>query len=1010
MPSTPPSITPSKFPSSYPSGQPSSQPSQQPSIEPCEVQGIITEVADPKSDPTNRFVELYFDQCQNYTIDSDLWLIRKPKTGTQLLVVPLKDKTTSSGGFITLCNSNSSVVYEPEKCDYNELVDAAIDDTIAIVRGDNPIQFDEVLDVYGDIFGGFNNSDIDISNGRAVRRTSVVEPKPLWDVDDWVFKEEASAMEMDPHQWWDPTIHLIITEIADPIDSTYSRSLQIIDLNIPRFVELYTIDEDMHGKAIEDDLMLVVFVSSELVPFWETAISLKNKTFNSEGFLVFCTNAQSQGDTDVFGGKCDYHLPVETSKIGPANSNGDDQIAIIQGSPSRYTIRDIFGVVGEDGTDTNHEFTNGRGVRKVTSPVPKYLWDAHDWFITKPVSIDQTDPGVWSSNYCDSDIVLTEIGDPRDEPEYRFVELYLDGCRSFTIERNLWLVTNNQNIRLRNLATSKEGFIVLGTGLTELAQVVPSGKFFTNTFGQDPIYVVETEIDEFINIDESTILDMYGNDTSDSDIFTGGRAVRKINATSPMREWNGDDWHVNTVRGEGDLDFIGLTFDEMDPFAWLPLEDDGLVRFNKIAIPLNENLALLQLQFDDEVNDEIFQTFWIAFGRNVESLLYHNLNDAGCSNPLPNANQEKTLNVCVHSVSNPAIMNSTCQCTFDITDYIIFPQEPLEEYYYAIFDEEISTLLPLERRLNSGKVRDSAIGCNRRRLTSTSGIIHHEITHGGSCQRRFKVAPNPIYTEREWDCRLNTTVVQSLDFNCAFNLFITEIVAGEFIELYTANLADCNIDDRKIFNERILSVMNENGDTCEVNLFNKTIPENGFLLLHVGELVCNNGTSVLNINGDEDFSIKEDTRIFDRFESNGNIFSRVVRVRSVSTPQQTYNEKYWINCTDASDKDPGNWGQEESCPTFGPSMNPSNEPSVVPSMSISPTNVPSLKPGKGKGKSEQVSSTVSPSWVSSSNPDVASIDIPAYRDLFSHAPSIAPTKKQTKNDRKIKKPWNIFGH
>ena len=38
---------------------------------------------------------------------------------------------------------------------------------------------------------------------------------------------------------------------------------------------------------------------------------------------------------------------------GPVDSNGDDQIAIIDGSSS---IIDIFGVPNEDGTHTCHEF------------------------------------------------------------------------------------------------------------------------------------------------------------------------------------------------------------------------------------------------------------------------------------------------------------------------------------------------------------------------------------------------------------------------------------------------------------------------------------------------------------------------------------------------------------------------------------------------------------------------------------------------------------------------------
>ena len=45
---------------------------------------------------------------------------------------------------------------------------------------------------------------------------------------------------------------------------------------------------------------------------------------------------------------------------GPADSNGDDNIALlgIDGS-----IIDMFGVPGEDGTGTGHEFEDGRAER-----------------------------------------------------------------------------------------------------------------------------------------------------------------------------------------------------------------------------------------------------------------------------------------------------------------------------------------------------------------------------------------------------------------------------------------------------------------------------------------------------------------------------------------------------------------------------------------------------------------------------------------------------------------------
>ena len=53
---------------------------------------------------------------------------------------------------------------------------------------------------------------------------------------------------------------------------------------------------------------------------------------------------------------------------GPVDSNGDDQIAVVTSdvvsfNSSSYTVVDMFGVAGEDGSGTEHEFEDGRAER-----------------------------------------------------------------------------------------------------------------------------------------------------------------------------------------------------------------------------------------------------------------------------------------------------------------------------------------------------------------------------------------------------------------------------------------------------------------------------------------------------------------------------------------------------------------------------------------------------------------------------------------------------------------------
>ena len=55
---------------------------------------------------------------------------------------------------------------------------------------------------------------------------------------------------------------------------------------------------------------------------------------------------------------------------GPADSNGDDNIALLAPDGS---IIDMFGVAGEDGSGTGHEFEDGRAERACSSTLPTLL-------------------------------------------------------------------------------------------------------------------------------------------------------------------------------------------------------------------------------------------------------------------------------------------------------------------------------------------------------------------------------------------------------------------------------------------------------------------------------------------------------------------------------------------------------------------------------------------------------------------------------------------------------------
>ena len=72
-------------------------------------------------------------------------------------------------------------------------------------------------------------------------------------------------------------------------------------------------------------------------------------TIAAGGFYVVCNNADKYAAT--YGLTCDQDVGTG----GAADSNGDDNMAILVGG----AVLDMFGVAGEDGTGTGHEFEDG---------------------------------------------------------------------------------------------------------------------------------------------------------------------------------------------------------------------------------------------------------------------------------------------------------------------------------------------------------------------------------------------------------------------------------------------------------------------------------------------------------------------------------------------------------------------------------------------------------------------------------------------------------------------------
>ncbi len=152
---------------------------------------------------------------------------------------------------------------------------------------------------------------------------------------------------------------IIITEIADPVDNTAARFVEIHNVGTTGF--------DLTGYYLGR------WTNDNATPTASSNVSLTPiGTLGAGQFAIIAANETAF--KTAFGVTADVNAGG-----GPADSNGDDQIAIFNASDA---IVDLFGVPGEDGNTpavTCHEFEDGRAERKagITSAVP--TWNEAEW-------------------------------------------------------------------------------------------------------------------------------------------------------------------------------------------------------------------------------------------------------------------------------------------------------------------------------------------------------------------------------------------------------------------------------------------------------------------------------------------------------------------------------------------------------------------------------------------------------------------------------------------------------
>ncbi len=168
-------------------------------------------------------------------------------------------------------------------------------------------------------------------------------------------------------------IEFVNDRCEDVIDEFTSQEILFSELGDPdnnskaRFLEIYNASNavlSLNGWQILRYTNASLDVSSSL--------DLSDYVIDAKSTLVIAPNG------DEFLAVYGFSPDVVTGNNSPADSNGDDNLQLID---PFGTVIDAFGIVGIDGSGTNHEFEDGKAVRKIEVTKANSTYMAAEWFL-----------------------------------------------------------------------------------------------------------------------------------------------------------------------------------------------------------------------------------------------------------------------------------------------------------------------------------------------------------------------------------------------------------------------------------------------------------------------------------------------------------------------------------------------------------------------------------------------------------------------------------------------------
>ena len=162
--------------------------------------------------------------------------------------------------------------------------------------------------------------------------------------------------------------HIFISELADPNNNKKAANA--------RFVELY----NSSSESLSLKGWTLRRYTNEKTKIGST-IDLSG--FSIDGESTFVISPKPLEFKAIYS----FEPNLGASRNSPADSNGDDNLELVD--PFGIVI-DRFGIIGEDGSNTNHGFENGRAFRKLAITQANANYTFEEWIIYNDTGGSQT--------------------------------------------------------------------------------------------------------------------------------------------------------------------------------------------------------------------------------------------------------------------------------------------------------------------------------------------------------------------------------------------------------------------------------------------------------------------------------------------------------------------------------------------------------------------------------------------------------------------------------------------